>query len=118
MALSGMSAQALAVRRCWPEVPAQRPGGTGPWTRVTCTRVLHWKPRRHKPCRGIGWHTSFVGEASAAGADDSKLDAPPASAAQPPVQRINFSKSRINVPCCNYPPPLCLNQPEALWPNG
>ena len=71
-------------------------GAMEPWRQMACTWVLTLETKAAQAVQGISWHASFVGEASAAGADDSKLDG---------IQRQlhsarhknKLSKARVNV---------------------
>ena len=70
-------------------------GAMGPWRQMACTWVLTLETKAAQAVQGISWHASFVGEASAAGADDSKLDGLRRQL-RSPRHKNKFSKARIN----------------------
>ena len=63
---------------------------------MACTWVLTLETKAAQAVQGISWHASFVGEASAAGADDSKLEGLKRQL-RSPRHKNKFSKARINV---------------------
>ena len=62
---------------------------------MACTWVLTLETKAAQAVQGISWHASFVGEASAAGADDSKLDGFQRQL-RSPRHKNKFSKARTN----------------------
>ena len=65
---------------------------------MACTWVLTLETKAAQAVQGISWHASFVGEASAAGADDSKLDGFQRQL-HTSRQKNKFSRARVNVRC-------------------
>ena len=63
---------------------------------MACTWVLTLETKAAQAVQGISWHTSFVGEASATGAGDSKLDGLQRQLRRP-RHKNKLSKAKINV---------------------
>ena len=73
----------------------KRLGAVEPWRQIACTWVLTLETKVAQAVQGISWRASFVGEASAAGADDSKRDGLQRQL-RSPRHKNKFSKARIN----------------------
>ena len=70
----------------------KRLGAVEPWRQMACTWVLTLETKVAQAVQGISWHTSFVGEASATGAGDSKLDGLQHQLHSPRHQKKTISK--------------------------
>ena len=71
-------------------------GAMEPWRQTACTWLLTLETKAAQAVQGISWHTSFVGEVSAACADNSKLDGLQRQL-RSPRHKNKFSKARVNV---------------------
>ena len=62
---------------------------------ANCLHIGSYRGNQSGAVQGINWHTSFVGEASAAGAADSKLHGLERQL-RSPLQKNKLSKPRAN----------------------
>ena len=93
-------------------------GAMEPWRQMACTWVLTLETRAAQAVQGISWHTSFAGEAAAAGADDSKVDGLQRQLRSPRHKKTLLQLKDQCLPCAYSSHSFSANQTEALWPNG